>query len=744
MGEGNPVFLGIGPAPALEEGKSIERKATWFSTPASMGPGGAEERKGNAYHSRDNEKDFLLRPVSDFQNRLSPPERPATDSADFYIEMDEPRTMAVDVEKGLPRAVVFSFNLYTETEPLTEIFFRIRFVGSPTNVIEKATLENRASGISAPTRFISNDASTWWIGAKKLPRSFTVTGGFHSFFLYFDLARDAPENTSLFISLYPQDIASSVSSRPIGSPVVDGGRVDFVRKVFFSEIQTGGEQGVNDEFIELYNPHLRPVSLGGWSLHYQSSSGRWQRRILFENDKVIPSRGFFLIGGSEFAPIRADLTRSLRLSGSQAGFGLRLENNQGAVVDRVAFGDAEGVNATEEKNFPVPGSGMSVERKAYPSSRSRDMIPGGRHAYEGNGCDLSQTRDCFIYRDEPDPQNTSSESEPVPGIQVLAAKTGGNHYGGLYVIEGRYFLPYTPGYSRLLIGNHSVDLRAEGNHWGNDRIEIRVPIGLPRSNDVTLIRCEGENGQVSQILRDGLLLGLPTLEAPSIEEVQPGREVCLRGLHLGLGIRWGMVLSVAGLPVPARDIQKWSTNEICFIYPYDRPLPIGSTIAVSNIYTDDAAGAIVASYANAPPVLVPELVSLHPVAGGLDQIFELTLRYVDPEEDPAGQISVALFLGSNRQSIESSFTGGSFTYRFRGKPEGKNFRLWPYRSSYRRGQAIRISSPTNFLSPRISISLDPLAYGAFISKARQSIHSRAHGSPIRNLQRGLRISNDTK
>src|SRR5262249_18417935 len=43
--------------------------------------------------------------------------------------------------------------------------------------------------------------------------------------------------------------------------------------VVINEVQTAGNAGASDEFIELYNPNACAVSLANWNLYYHAAAG---------------------------------------------------------------------------------------------------------------------------------------------------------------------------------------------------------------------------------------------------------------------------------------------------------------------------------------------------------------------------------------------------------------------------------------------------------------------------------------
>lgn len=76
VGMGSATFSETATITNPVAGGSIERKAHSTSTAETMGPGGADETRGNGYDSDDNSEDFVLRTASDPQSSSSPAEYP--------------------------------------------------------------------------------------------------------------------------------------------------------------------------------------------------------------------------------------------------------------------------------------------------------------------------------------------------------------------------------------------------------------------------------------------------------------------------------------------------------------------------------------------------------------------------------------------------------------------------------------------------------------------------------------------
>ena len=142
-----------------------------------------------------------------------------------------------------------------------------------------------------------------------------------------------------------------------------------------------------NDFIEIFNPGSSPVSLTGWSVQYQSSTGTtWAATAL---SGTIPAGGYFLVkegsGGAVGTALpTADVTGTLNLS---ATIGKVLLASQTAaftgscasganVVDIVAFGGVSGCGTTT----PAPSNTTAVLRGGsgctYTGSPAADFATG--------------------------------------------------------------------------------------------------------------------------------------------------------------------------------------------------------------------------------------------------------------------------------------------------------------------------------------------------------------------------------
>lgn len=97
-----------------EDDGSVERKASAFSTAATLGPGGVEENAGNGQDTDDNSADFVQQTTSNPQNSSSPPEN------DIAIPVELTSFAASVMDNG----VMLSWATATETENLGFHIFR--------------------------------------------------------------------------------------------------------------------------------------------------------------------------------------------------------------------------------------------------------------------------------------------------------------------------------------------------------------------------------------------------------------------------------------------------------------------------------------------------------------------------------------------------------------------------------------------------------------------------------------------
>lgn len=177
-----------------------------------------------------------------------------------------------------------------------------------------------------------------------------------------------------------------------------------------SEIQINGTTTTQD-FVELYNPTDSDVGLNGWKLRKRTSTGSESSLVLIGTGKSIVSRGFFLWSNTSNGyntTIGADVSNTNTLADDNSIVLLKPDNT---VIDQVGWGS--GTNQfVETAGYPAnPAANQSMERKAYSSSTSSSMSPGGSDEFKGNGFDSDNNSTDFILRTASQAQNSGSSTE---------------------------------------------------------------------------------------------------------------------------------------------------------------------------------------------------------------------------------------------------------------------------------------------------------------------------------------------
>ena len=160
--------------------------------------------------------------------------------------------------------------------------------------------------------------------------------------------------------------------------------VKTLPKILVSEVCAGWDKAGN-EFVELYNPNNFEVSLneGNFNLKLVSSANTSTNKKLTFSRNKIPAKGYFLLVGGEIKldgkTIKPDATFSSQLSGIS---GVILEDGEGNVLDKVAWGSYEKSPpslAIETKGVVLEKglkTGESLERKELKDTdnNSQDFV----------------------------------------------------------------------------------------------------------------------------------------------------------------------------------------------------------------------------------------------------------------------------------------------------------------------------------------------------------------------------------
>ncbi|MEA3464084.1 MAG: lamin tail domain-containing protein [Patescibacteria group bacterium] len=183
--------------------------------------------------------------------------------------------------------------------------------------------------------------------------------------------------------------------------------------IVISEIATRGPNGAYDEFVELYNPTEQAFNLQGWKLQTKSASGAsWSNRTGGSGlpDSIISAKGYYLVSAKNYSlSAIPDYYHSANWGLADGGGHARIVNSQDEEIDKVGYGDAQ-----DPEWLAVQAdlsNSSSLERKANQNGGSTSMI-NGVDQWQGNGYDTDDNSQDFIIRDSPDPQNSSSPTEP--------------------------------------------------------------------------------------------------------------------------------------------------------------------------------------------------------------------------------------------------------------------------------------------------------------------------------------------
>jgi len=193
--------------------------------------------------------------------------------------------------------------------------------------------------------------------------------------------------------------------------------VQIAGHAVISEAQIAGVVA-DDEFIELYNPTIQPISLSGWSLQYISGKSTTTGSVYkknFGNDDVIPPQGFFLAANSAGTFVdQADMTYSFSLSGASTGGYILLVSTttpinsftDSLIADSAVYGSV----ALGLPSISVPSNSQSVERKAVHNGTV--YLAQGEGEWWGNGYDSDNSGNDFDIRQLPKPQGVGNLPEP--------------------------------------------------------------------------------------------------------------------------------------------------------------------------------------------------------------------------------------------------------------------------------------------------------------------------------------------
>jgi len=202
-------------------------------------------------------------------------------------------------------------------------------------------------------------------------------------------ARDKADNLS--------DWSGEFKTKVVGRKVED---------ILISEIQISGITA-KDEFVEFYNPTDRIIGLAEYKLKKKNSNGEESLLIADFGDHKIYPHGYFLVTHPEYkGNVKPDIFYPVSYSMAEDNTILLYKNSM--IIDKVGFGEAKDFEGSPSEN---PKKFESLERKAFSTSTSILLSPGGLHVFFGNSFDSNNNLYDFILKGD-DPQNIISDREP--------------------------------------------------------------------------------------------------------------------------------------------------------------------------------------------------------------------------------------------------------------------------------------------------------------------------------------------
>lgn len=171
------------------------------------------------------------------------------------------------------------------------------------------------------------------------------------------------------------DVADALDETAVDSALETGDAEPTVCHPRINELQSGGKESGNDEFVEVVNPCAETISLDGYRLVYRASSNvnvvdGPDTSIMYGfgvGTTLAPGAFVFVANeAGEFAKAPYAPAGTYRSGLAGGGGGVAIRSSSGAIVDAVYYGTppTTGPHAFIERNpATAPAPGASIGRK---------------------------------------------------------------------------------------------------------------------------------------------------------------------------------------------------------------------------------------------------------------------------------------------------------------------------------------------------------------------------------------------
>ena len=132
--------------------------------------------------------------------------------------------------------------------------------------------------------------------------------------------------------------------------------------VVVNEVQTSGTGGLDDEWVELFNPQSCPVDISGWTLRHTSATGTSASTVFTAGaGTTLGAKGYGVVAGMTYSAAAATIGAFNSGVLSDTGGGLGLYDGS-ALVDSMGYGAGATNPFVQGSPAPSEGSGQSIAR----------------------------------------------------------------------------------------------------------------------------------------------------------------------------------------------------------------------------------------------------------------------------------------------------------------------------------------------------------------------------------------------